>query len=64
MNIPSLGQYGKYNYGSKSLKPKDTELFNQTTQPEPRALASKELLYAIKARSEEFAQRLKKIINS
>lgn len=64
MNIPSLGQYSRYTRSNKSLKPKDTELFNQTTQPEPRALESKELLYAIKARSEEFAQRLKKIINS
>lgn len=64
MNIPSLGQYSRYTRSSKSLKPKDTELFNQTTQPEPRVLESKELLYAIKARSEEFAQRLKKIINS
>ena len=63
MNIPSLGQYGKY-YGSKSLKPKDTELFNQTTQPEPRAFESKQRVYAIKARSEELAQRLKKIINA
>lgn len=64
MNIPSLDQYGKYNYGIKALKSKGTELFNQTTQPEPRVFESKELLYAIKARSEEFAQRLKKIINS
>lgn len=64
MDITSLGQYSRYTRSSKSLKPQNTELFRQITQPEPRAIESKELLYAIKARSEEFAQRLKKIINS